>query len=130
MAHPAEFRLSLTPEPQAGAKARQAIRDRYSLTLSEPVLADLLTVVSELVNNAVKHGPGRPIAVSVAMGAESIRGEVSDQGNPKLAIPKIKEATEDPDGGGLGLNLVDSMTAGWAVYEGSTHVWFEIPLHE
>jgi anti-sigma regulatory factor (Ser/Thr protein kinase) len=84
-------------------------------------------VISELINNAVEHGPKQPITVTLVMGEESIRGEVSDQGNPQAAIPGIKEATSE-GGPGLGLTLVDRLTAGWAVYEGSTHVWFELPL--
>jgi hypothetical protein len=75
----------------------------------------------------VQHGPGRPLTVSLVLGTETIRGEVSDQGNPAAAIPRILEATLD-DSRVRGLNLVDKLTAGWAVYEGSTNVWFELPL--
>jgi hypothetical protein len=59
------------------------------------------------------------------MSGESIRGEVADQGNPAHAIPEIKEVTKT---GGRGLAVVDKLTAKWGVYEGSTHVWFEMPL--
>ena len=58
-------------------------------------------------------------------GGEAIRGEVADQGNPAAAIPEIRQATEQ---GTHGLELVDKLTSRWAVYEGSTHVWFEMPL--
>jgi anti-sigma regulatory factor (Ser/Thr protein kinase) len=125
---PGEFRLVLSPEPGAAAKAREAVRDQYSSGVGTEVLDDLLTVISELVNNAVLHGPGKPITVTLVMGEESVHGEVADQGNPAVAIPKIREATAPADSGGFGLNLVDKLTAGWAVYEGSTHVWFELPL--
>jgi hypothetical protein len=47
---------------------------------------------------------------------------VADQGNPASAIPEIKNADR------RGLKLVDRLTSRWAVYEGSTHVWFELPL--
>ena len=104
---------------------RLAIRQRFSGVLAGGTLRDLLTVMTELVNNAVEHGPGRPITVALAIGRESIRGEVADQGNPAVAIPQIREATE---AGGRGLDIVDKLTAEWAVYEGSTHVWFEMPL--
>jgi anti-sigma regulatory factor (Ser/Thr protein kinase) len=85
---------------------------------------DLITVVTELVNNAVAHGPGKPITVMLVVGGEVIRGEVVDQGNPAGAIPEIKRATE---AGPHGLELVDKLTSRWAVYESSTHVWFELP---
>jgi hypothetical protein len=57
----------------------------------------------------------------------TIRGEIADQGNPAAAIPRIREA-----GGGhpQGLDVVDKLTSRWAVYEGSTHVWFEMPLED
>jgi anti-sigma regulatory factor (Ser/Thr protein kinase) len=81
--------------------------------------------VTELVNNAVAHGPGRPITVTLTIDEETIRGEVADQGNPSAAIPEIKQETEKAGGG---LEVVDKLTSRWAVYEGSTHVWFEMPL--
>ena len=117
-----EFRLVLSPDLRAGWRARSALRQRFADRLPPHTLTDLITVVTELVNNAVAHGPGRPITVTLVMGGETIRGEVADQGNPAVAIPEIKKA----DRGGL--EMVDKLTSRWAVYEGSTHVWFELPL--
>ena len=129
---PGEFVLAVTPNRRAAGRARKAVRRRFATTVSAAVLADLVTVVSELVNNAVEHGPGKPITITLVVDGESIRGEVADQGNPSASIPRIREASErdpeDPRDGGLGLALVDKLTAEWAVYEGSTHVWFELPL--
>ena len=121
---PAEFRLVLSPDTEAGWRARQALRERFSGALQPQTLIDLTAVVTELVNNAVAHGPGLPITLELTLGAETIRGEVSDRGNPVAAIPQIREATEK---GGRGLEVVDKLTSRWAVYEGSTHVWFEMP---
>jgi anti-sigma regulatory factor (Ser/Thr protein kinase) len=119
-----EFRLVLSPDTEAGWRTRQAVRDRFSHLLPPQTLIDLTAVVTELVNNAVKHGPGRPITLALVVDDEVIRGEVADQGNPVAAIPQIREAT---DTGGRGLEVVDKLTSQWAVYEGSTHVWFEMP---
>lgn len=121
---PEEFRLVLSPDTEAGWRARQALRDRFSGSLPAQTVIDLIAVVTELVNNAVAHGPGRPITLTLTIGAETIRGEIADQGNPAAAIPEIREAT---DKGGRGLDVVDKLTSQWAVYEGSTHVWFEMP---
>jgi anti-sigma regulatory factor (Ser/Thr protein kinase) len=119
-----EFRLVLSPERRAGRKAREAVRQRFS-ALPESTLTDLVAVVTELVNNAVAHGPARPITLTLVEREDSIRGEIADQGNPSAAIPEIKKTTE---GGKGGLVLVDKLTSDWAVYEGSTHVWFEMPI--
>jgi len=122
---PDEFRLVLSPDTEAAGRARESVRQRFSGALQPRTLIDLSAVVSELVNNAVAHGPGRPITLVLTIGEETIRGEVADQGNPASAIPEIREATEK---GGRGLEIVDKLTSDWAVYEGSTHVWFEMPL--
>jgi anti-sigma regulatory factor (Ser/Thr protein kinase) len=123
---PEEFRLVLSPDTVAGWRARQALRQRFADSLPAATLIDLTAVVTELVNNAVAHGPGRPITLALVIGDETIRGEVADQGNPSAAIPEIREASQK--GGTHGLEVVDKLTSRWAVYEGSTHVWFELPL--
>ena len=120
-----EFRLVLSPNRRAGSRARQAIRQRFSKRLPSETLGDVFSVVTELVNNSVQHGPVKPITVTLLMSGESIRGEVADQGNPAHAIPEIRAATAT---GGRGLAVVDELTAQWGVHEGSTHVWFEMPL--
>jgi len=119
---PEEFRLVLSPDLRAGWRARSALRQRFASRLPDATLTDLIAVVTELVNNAVTHGPGKPITVTLVTGDETIRGEVADQGNPAAAIPEITKAR------GRGLKLVDRLTSRWAVYEGSTHVWFEMPV--
>jgi hypothetical protein len=65
------------------------------------------------------------VTVAVAVDDRVVRGEVADQGNPAAAIPEIADATEKRS---VGLELVDKLTSRWAVFEGSTHVWFEMPL--
>jgi anti-sigma regulatory factor (Ser/Thr protein kinase) len=120
-----EFRLVLSPDREAGWRVRQALRQRFSETLPSRTLIDLIAVVTELVNNAVEHGPGRPVTVAIAVGDQTVRGEVADQGNPAAAVPEIVDPTHPQ---AIGLELVDKLTSRWAVYEGSTHVWFEMPL--
>ena len=122
---PEEFRLVLSPDIRAGWRTRQALRQRFSRSLPHPTLIDLIAVVTELVNNAVAHGPGRPITVTLVTTDDVIRGEIADQGNPAGAIPRIRDRSETDSGG---LELVDRLSSRWAVYEGSTHVWFELPI--
>jgi anti-sigma regulatory factor (Ser/Thr protein kinase) len=115
--------LRLKPRTDAAAEAREAIRERLSASLPAPTLDDLLTVVTELVTNSVRHGPGASIELRVEVAADgAVRGMVADQGEGKVAIRE----TRTPGTGGIGLRLVDSIADHWGVYEGSTHVWFEL----
>jgi anti-sigma regulatory factor (Ser/Thr protein kinase) len=120
--------LELEPKLEAGSYAREALRGAFR-QLPERVMADLVTVVGELVTNAVQHGPGLPIRLRVTLDPKAglISGEVVDQGDASESIPRIREVTINK-GGGYGLRLVDLMTSEWRVAEGSTSVQFEIPL--
>ena len=122
---PEEFSLVLSPDTEAGWRTRVALRERFADSLPAPTLIDLTAVVTELVNNAVAHGPQRPITVALAVDDETIRGEVTDQGSPTAVLPKRRAATPP---GALGLRVVDQLTARWGVAAGSTHVWFELPV--
>lgn len=116
--------MDLMPEPEAGAKARRILEARLSDSVPALVMWDLSTVVTELVNNSVMHGPGDPIQVRITVNDDgSVRGEVEDQGDGEVAL---REMIEDGPGGGMGLHVVQALTERWAVYEGSTHVWFEM----
>jgi len=98
------------------------LAERFRDELSEDVFDALLTVVTELVNNSVQHGPGEPIQVQIAIRDDgSVRGEVEDQGDAEIAVREMSARS-----GGLGLLIVTALTDRWAVYEGSTTVWFEI----
>ena len=123
---PEEFRLVVSPDTEAGWRARQALRQRFGDSLPARTLIDLTAVVTELVNNSVAHGPRRPITVALAVEDKAIRGEIADQGNPTNVIPQGSVATRR---GHLGLRVVDALTTRWGVYEGSTHVWFELPVN-
>jgi anti-sigma regulatory factor (Ser/Thr protein kinase) len=123
---PEEFRLVLSPDTEAGWRARQSLRERFGDSLPPRTLIDLTAIVTELVNNAVAHGPKRPITVALVIEDAGIRGEVADQGNPLAEIPPGREAARK---GALGLQVVDQLAARWGAYEGSTHVWFELPIN-
>ena len=125
---PSYLSIELLPKLEASTHAREAIRSAFR-GLPERTFDDLLLVACELVNNAVQHGPGKPIALRVSLDSKRgiIQGEVIDQGEPTKSIPRIREVTQNK-GGGYGLRLVDTKTSEWYVAEGSTSVRFEIPL--
>lgn len=122
LADSSDTRVELESLPDAALKARAQI-NLLADRLPTPVLADLRTIVSELVTNCVKHGTGRRIELGVEVAADgSIRGCVSDGGNGPVAI-----ATPRPAGdGGLGLQIVDVLASRWGVCAPSSDVWFEI----
>ena len=114
--------LELAAGPMAPARARAAI-DGMDATLEPALLHDLRLVVSELVGNAVTHGPDAPVQLWLRVdGPGRVRGEVADRG--RHGTIAIRESADE--GGGYGLRLVDRLAHRWGVHEGSTHVWFEL----
>ena len=92
--------------------------------LEPETLSDLRIVVSELVSNAVKYGPGNPVHVELDVRRPRVSGEIVNHGDPARA-PRIHERPGAH--GGYGMRLVDSpLHAAWGVREGSTDVWFEL----
>lgn len=84
---------------------------------------DLRLIVSELVTNAVVHGPNHPIRVHVELGNDGVvRGEIEDEGSGTV---RLRAARADR-GGGYGLGIVDALSDSWGVCGESTRVWFEL----
>jgi anti-sigma regulatory factor (Ser/Thr protein kinase) len=112
----------LEPGPTAPAAARHAVSRDLAEVADTEALSSLKLVVSELVTNSVVHGPGKPIRLSLEVDEDGrVRGEVEDEGD---GVIEIREAADGP--GGRGLRIVEALTSRWGVYEGSTHVWFEL----
>jgi anti-sigma regulatory factor (Ser/Thr protein kinase) len=115
-----DVRVELKPLKRASAEAREAL-EVFEAPLSERAYADLRVVVTELVTNGVKYGPGEPIALSVALDRHGIvHGEVNDGGDGG-----VRMRAPGPVGGGLGLVIVEALTQ-WGVHPDSSHVWFEL----
>jgi anti-sigma regulatory factor (Ser/Thr protein kinase) len=114
-----EYRLSARPE--SIATARRHVRYALAAHTETSALHDIELVVSELVTNAVCHGPSGLIMLRLVTDPDgNVAGEVVDQGDGVVAIRE-----RDPDtAGGLGLPIVDTLTSAWGVRPGSTHVWF------
>lgn len=119
-----EVQLSATPE--AARAARVAIRSHFADSLPAPTLYDVLTIVTELVANGVRHGEGGPIRMRVSVAADgAIRGEVENAGHGKVA-PREIDATGQS---GIGLHIVDAIALHWnaVAKAGTTLVRFELP---
>ena len=111
----------LAPRPESVGEARRHARYVLEAHAEDDVLERLELVVSELVTNAVRHGPGELITLRLVSAPDgTIAGEVVDQGHGVVAIREHDAGAA----GGLGLPIVDALTSAWGVYPGSTHVWF------
>lgn len=110
-------------DDRAPAKARAAVRG-LSGTIDPAVVGDVELLVSELITNAVKYGADGAVRLQVdAGGPQRLRVEVVDQGGGFVPVKRTRPRDEV---GGWGLHLVQTLSSRWGVYEGSTHVWFEI----
>jgi two-component sensor histidine kinase len=118
-----ELKLELETTTGASAQARDELR-LLEGRLGERALADLLLVVTELVSNGVKFGPGVQIELRLEIrGDGSVAGLVVDGGAGLVAI---REGDAD-ESGGFGLQIVDQITSDWGVRPRTTDVWFELP---
>jgi anti-sigma regulatory factor (Ser/Thr protein kinase) len=123
-----EITLRLAPEPEVVLTARRAL-DRLANLLPPEKLEDVRLVVSELLNNSIRHAglsPDDRISLSVAVSAGSVRGRVCDPG-PGFEAPP--EPRPRPDlMGGWGLLIVERLSDRWGI-ERDSHVvcvWFEM----
>jgi anti-sigma regulatory factor (Ser/Thr protein kinase) len=115
--------LSLERTSDAPREARSRVRELGGL-IGHDRVADATLLVSELVTNAVKYGPEHEsIRLIVQTDGDRTRFIVHDLGLGPL--PEMREL-DDPEPGGHGLRLVDTLADRWGTERGSTRVWFEL----
>lgn len=107
--------------------ARQFVRRTLIALGCRPVIDDAELLVSEVVTNAVLHGGVNYAPVTVTRLSGAVRVEVIDPGHVFPAEPAAVDLTTP---GGLGLGIVDSLSARWGVAPGESGktVWFELDL--
>jgi anti-sigma regulatory factor (Ser/Thr protein kinase) len=115
--------VDIPRDSKAPWHARRAV-ERLGDEIDPEVQSDVELLVSELVTNSVKYGEHGALRLQIeSRGPRTLRVEVVDQGGG--FEPKARDRSVD-EPGGWGLHLVEALTDRWGVYEGSTHVWFEI----
>jgi anti-sigma regulatory factor (Ser/Thr protein kinase) len=115
--------IDIPRDPSAPGHARRAIEDLNG-RIAPDVIPDVKLLVSELITNSVKYGGNGAVSLKVETDDPSkLRIEVIDQGAGFVPVARDRPKTEV---GGWGLHLVQTLSDRWGVYEGSTHVWFEI----
>ncbi|MEA2299362.1 MAG: hypothetical protein QOF77_2298 [Solirubrobacteraceae bacterium] len=119
------FSLALPRDSVASSLARAAVREEFADVLPASTLADVILAVSELVTNAVLHGAGE-IELRMEVDGETVKGQVIDEGGG------FEQRIRDDGGldgvGGRGLVIVGQLAENWGVHEGTTNVWFQIPV--
>ncbi len=111
--------------PEVPSHARALVR---RLDLDDATRSTVELVVSELVTNAVIHadrGRGAPLLVQLERSGECVHGRICSRGDAFDWDPGDKDLYEP---GGLGLQLVDTITRDWGIEQnGCSCVWFECP---
>ncbi|GAA1365879.1 ATP-binding protein [Catellatospora chokoriensis] len=103
--------------------ARQFVSTQLGAWKLRDPAGDALILACELVSNAVLHGGGA-VAIRLARTGDGLRIEVTDR-SPQPPSPRPADVD-----GGLGLGLVDDLSARWGVVPGRTGkvVWLECRL--
>jgi anti-sigma regulatory factor (Ser/Thr protein kinase) len=117
------IRVPLPRAPDCGAVARRFVGKHLGPRLSTQHLTDAKLVASELANNAYVHGRGR-IELRLRIVGGHARIEVVDEGHGAAVV--INDNADLI--GGRGLRIVDQVSLAWGAYEGTTHVWADLPL--
>ena len=116
-----QLETALESRPEAPARAR-ALASRFADSLPAIRYRDLQVVVTELVTNAVKHGPDDTIRLWVEVSGATVRGEVADAGDGGAAIDRRHALA----GRRLGLQIVDALCRRWVNPAGTGRVLFEL----
>ncbi|HEX4720513.1 MAG TPA: ATP-binding protein [Thermoleophilaceae bacterium] len=117
--------LELPATSHAPARARALVREAARQTgVTDDDRWRVEMIVTELVTNAVKHGPGGPVEIAISAGGNGVRGEIGDPG-PGIHGSRLvrRRATEE---GGRGLFLVDALSDSWGLSGDRSRVWFEV----
>jgi two-component sensor histidine kinase len=117
-----KLKLELESTSGASAQARDELRILEG-RLGGRTLADLRLVVTELISNSVKFGPGGQIDLGLEIRDDgSVAGLVVDGGAGRVARREIDAGER----GGFGLQIVDQIASAWGVRPRTTDVWFEL----
>ena len=92
------------------------------------MLDNALLLVTELVSNSVRHSgmpAGAGVVVGLTLTPADVRIDVDDPGRGGAIAPR----PPDPESGGFGLNLVQTLSERWGVEraaQGGTRVWAQL----
>lgn len=127
--HPGQHAvLSLTAGPEIVPAARRFVLQCLAeWRMRADLRSDAALLVSELVTNAVRHGPP-PVCLDVALSRDRLRISVADS---SLSRPRTR-SPEPWAESGRGLALLEAMAAAWGIDVGppGKWVWCELPRRD
>jgi anti-sigma regulatory factor (Ser/Thr protein kinase) len=114
--------VELPRDPKAPSQARRLIGELGAASLDREEMDRANVMVSELVTNAVLHGRG-VICLRASLDRDRLLVEVIDEGS---GFERVVRERSFEDLHGRGLEIVEAEASRWGLFEGTTHVWFEI----
>ena len=108
--------ITLQPGRQAPRAARRFVHYAAAQWLGQAKLEDVLSVVSELVDNVALHAQTPMVLNLSPTDGDHVRIELYD-GSSRTPTPVSGESAPDVDvsNGGLGLRIVEGMVSRWGV---------------
>ncbi len=124
---PRQYRMTLTPRPHVARHVRRIVARLLGLWGLPELIDAAGLAVTELIGNVVRHAPGGPCRVVIALRDEGgVRVEVGDA-SPALPQARTAQALEED---GRGLALLAAITDDWGAERdadgGGKTVWFEL----
>jgi len=116
------FEKDLPRTRAAPALARRSLAGWFAGDVDRDDLHRAELLVSELVTNAVMHGHGQ-ITLRAHLDEDRLLVDVIDEGG---GFERTVRKGDFDSVGGRGLAIVDAEASRWGIYEGTTHVWFEL----
>lgn len=117
------MRLQVFPTVQAPSEARREVA-ALAPRIDETHLADVKTVVSELVALSVASGARRPIGISLCLDGGRIDGVVSEDGPGARALIRARNQTDSS----LALRVVDGLVDDWGASAREEKIWFRMTV--
>lgn len=120
--------VNLSGGPGAAARARRMVEHELDGRLPDHVIADVSLLVTELIANSVRHGGADDDSYLRLILEGQRQGLHVEVTNPDGAVgAPARRAPDMAGGGGIGLNLVDTLATRWGVKRlPHTAVWFEL----
>jgi anti-sigma regulatory factor (Ser/Thr protein kinase) len=113
------MRLRLFPTVEAPSRARRELSSLGS-DIDQPSLADVTTVVSELVALSVANGARKPIEVSLRVEERRLEGTVHDDGTGIRAVGRRESA--------LVRRILEGLVDEWGADERENRIWFRMSV--